>query len=75
MSEWISVQDRLPAQDDHNDYLITDGEHCFVGHYRHKAQAWDNSTLGWIQAYYADGSVEDIEITHWMPLPELPKGE
>ena len=35
MSEWISVKDKLPAKDDYNDYLITDGEHCYVGHYRH----------------------------------------
>ena len=73
MSEWISVKDRLPDEDDINDYLITDGKRCFVGFYHHKAKGWDNFTLGWIQEYYADGEVDDIEITHWMPLPEPPK--
>lgn len=73
MSEWISVKDKLPDKDDINDYLITDGKRCFVGFYRHKVKAWDNFTLGWVQEYYSDGSVEDIEITHWMPLPEPPK--
>ena len=73
MGEWISVKDRLPDRDDYNDYLITDGRRCFVGHYRHNADAWDNYTLGWVQEYYADGSVKDIEITHWRELPELPK--
>ena len=73
MSEWINVKDKLPAKGDHNDYLITDGEHCYVGHYRHNADAWDNSKLGWIQGVYADtGETYDINITHWMPLPKLP---
>lgn len=40
MSEWISVKDKLPEKSDHNDYLITDGEHFYVGHYRYKAKAW-----------------------------------
>lgn len=34
MNKWISVKDKLPEKGDHNDYLITDGEHCYVGHYR-----------------------------------------
>lgn len=75
MSEWISVKDKLPEKGDYNDYLITDGEHCYVGYYRHDADAWD-SKLGWIQGMYADtGETYDINITHWMPLPELPNKE
>lgn len=75
MNKWISVKDKLPEKGDYNDYLITDGEHCYVGHYRHDADAWD-SKLGWIQGMYADtGETYDINITHWMPLPELPKEE
>ena len=73
MSEWISVKDKLPAKDDHNDYLITDGEHYYVGHYRHDADAWDHVILGWVQWVLADGDVIDINITHWMPLPKLPQ--
>ena len=73
MSEWISVKDRLPDENDINDYLITDGKRCFVGFYCRKAKGWNNFTLGWIQEYYADGEVDDIEITQWMPLPEPPK--
>lgn len=74
MNKWISVKDKLPEKGDYNDYLITDGEHCYVGHYRYKAKAWDHSILGWIQGMYADtGETYDINITHWMPLPKLPK--
>ncbi len=73
MSEWISVKDKLPEKSDHNDYLITDGEHFYVGHYRYKAKAWDHSILGWIQGMYADtGETYDVNITHWMPLPNPP---
>lgn len=76
MSEWISVKDKLPAKDDYNDYLITDGEHCYVGHYRHDADAWDNSKLGWIQCTdVVTDETYEINITHWMPLPELPNKE
>lgn len=76
MSKWINVKDKLPTKDDYNDYLITDGKHCYVGYYRHDADAWDNVRLGWIQGRYADtGKPYDIAITHWMPLPELPKEE
>lgn len=76
MSEWISVKDKLPAKDDYNDYLITDGEHCYVGHYRHDADAWDNSKLGWIQCMdVVTDETYEINITHWMPLPELPNKE
>lgn len=70
---WISVSDRLPT--DRRDYLLTDGEHCYVGHYRPDAKAWDHWILGWVQQCCADGSVEDVNITHWMPLPELPTDE
>lgn len=70
MNTWISVSDILPS--DRQDYLLTDGEHCYVGHYRPDAKAWDHSMLGWVQHCCADGNVEDVNITHWMPLPELP---
>ena len=76
MNKWISVKDKLPEKGDYNDYLITDGKHCYVGYYRHDADAWDNSALGWIQGISADtDETYDINITHWMPLPELPKEE
>lgn len=74
MNKWISVKDKLPEEDDYNDYLITDGKHCYVGHYRYDVDAWDNSKLGWIQGVSSDtGETYGINITHWMPLPKLPK--
>lgn len=76
MSEWISVKEKLPEKGDYNDYLITDGENCYVGNYRHDAGAWDNAILGWVRGTSGNtGEPYDIVITHWMPLPELPTHE
>ena len=76
ISEWISVKEKLPEKGDHTEYLLTDGKHCYVGHYRHKAKVWDHAKLGWVQGTCADtGEPYDIAITHWMPLPELPTHE
>lgn len=60
MSEWISVEDRLPE---------------FVGEY-----ITFDGISPYISSYYGNGEWEspdanDPNITHWMPLPEPPKGE
>ena len=64
---WISVKDRLPDEDDH--YL------CWFGSFPLGAFArvctWSrNKDAFWC---YADNS-KWHNITHWMPLPEPPKG-
>ena len=61
MSEWISVEDRLP--DDVGYYIVaTVFSYAPVrtGHFKR------NSDNPW--AYFQPG-----EITHWMPLPEPPE--
>lgn len=70
---WISVNDRLPEEDDITNYLVTDGEYYWVGYYRYDAEAWDSFTMGWLGQVYADGTNESANITHWMPLPEPPE--
>lgn len=59
MSDWISVQDRLP--DKAGDYLVFCCNHNFItiSYFRGKTT-------------WAKGNER---ITHWMLLPELPKGE
>lgn len=69
---WISVKDRLPEVNDYDDYLVTDGEYCWVGNYSFNDKAWDSITTGWIGNYYADGSFEYANITHWMPICKPP---
>lgn len=73
VQEWISVKDRLPD-------LIP----CNVGTaYSEAVIAWTSGRkamiavwdgIDWIAPFdYWEAWGE--EITHWMPLPELPKGE
>lgn len=58
-SPWISVEDKLPEE--HTDVIVTDGSS--VAHCKK----------------YGDGFYTNIgkccNVTHWMPIPELPKEE
>lgn len=64
VQEWISVDDRLPENEK---------EGVLIG------LRWGEVDIGWCE----DGrwssefvnEYEDGEVTHWMPLPEPPKGE
>ena len=70
VQEWISVKDRLP--EDSNDgfadaVLVTDG---FVQHMAY--------FVGGEWRFAESGEIKEpmwYRITHWMPLPERPKGE
>ena len=77
MNEWISVKDRLPEPGDIREYLVTDGEDCAVGHWRPDADAWDSFNFGWIEREdeKTDMSCGINKVTHWRPLPRLPKEE
>ncbi len=60
-SGWISVDERLP--DGNGRFLVVDDEGYTV------VASWDD-LAGWILHI-----VRQNPITHWMPLPEPPKGE
>ena len=70
VQEWISVKDRLP--EDSNDgfadaVLVTDG---FVQHMAY--------FVGGEWRFAESGEIKEpmwYRITHWMPLPEPPKGK
>ena len=70
VQEWISVKDRLP--EDSNDgfadaVLVTDG---FVQHMAY--------FVGGEWRFAESGEIKEpmwYRITHWMPLPNPPKGE
>ena len=70
VQEWISVKDRLPeySNDGFADaVLVTDG---FVQHMAY--------FVGGEWRFAESGEIKEpmwYRITHWMPLPELPKGE
>lgn len=60
MMNWIKVSDRLP--DDESDVLVFDGYSYYLVWYENKIYGLADSTP-------LKG------VTHWMPLPEPPKGE
>lgn len=63
MSEWISVDERLPPEEGH--YLVfvkTTGYQGYCNHVdiaAHQGGEWSND-FGWL-------------VTHWQPLPEPPQ--
>ena len=69
MSEWISVKDKLPPQDcKFKNFSIPIifcyAEWIWCGNYCFKDKNW-----------YNNGFINANIITHWMPLPNLPKEE
>jgi len=72
MSEWISVEDRLP--DKSKDVLIVSGKEITVAY----LDQWLEWSLGGdYECTYdmADCVLTNKKPTHWMPLPEPPKSE
>jgi len=68
-TKWISVKDRLP--EDGVEVLITDGENIDVSFCELTYFGDDPNEMEWF------GRISPWHfgnITHWMPLPELPKG-
>ena len=67
VQEWISVKDRLPEESGY--YLVfADNGRREVLSYSKKYQAFNAFDDAYSEEYV-------IPVTHWMPLPERPKGE
>lgn len=78
VQEWISVKDGLPENDygkhwkERKHYLVRVNPSglMYVAHYGFKEYDW------WIDEHDCVLSATNFkEVTHWMPLPEPPKGE
>lgn len=67
-SQWVSVKDRLPAEDE--DVLILFKENMAVGF----LSTADDSPISWY-AYANDGWYTSCETSplYWMPMPEPPE--
>ena len=76
VQEWISVKDRLPDNKEHDWVLaqvVEDNGYMHIPkvmEYRQLRNDWFEETYGWLSEHNGLFSV-----THWMPLPEPPKGE
>ena len=88
VQEWISVDDRLPEYPGH--YLVCTSINYWHGgcmdiNENHKYHpngtpvGYDGSTMSVLDCYYDVAGhwnrVCDSHVTHWMPIPEPPKGE
>ena len=75
-TKWISVKDRLPDNKEHDWVLaqvVEDNGYMHIPkvmEYRQLRNDWFEETYGWLSEHNGLFSV-----THWMPLPERPKGE
>jgi hypothetical protein len=74
MSEWISVKDRFPSHQQKVVFYVKGRNECFCGFFEKYTEHsrilkdkenifFENLDTWWF---------EDEEITHWMPLPEMP---
>lgn len=76
VQEWISVKDRLPDNKEYDWVLAQVVEDNGFMHiprvmeYRQAKDDWFEDTYGWLSEH--NGS---FSVTHWMPLPQPPKGE
>ena len=68
-SEWISVKDRLPETSDY--YLVVCAEYGFYNILHFSAFHQKFNVYDWNHSEFVD--IEAIDITHWTPLPKLPK--
>lgn len=69
IQEWIPVSERLPELN--TDVLVCDAKYGYfgvwsLGRYKNKDALYWEDDGGWFK------SLDDV--THWMPLPEPPKG-
>ena len=76
VQEWISVKNRLPDNKEHDWVLaqvVEDNGYMHIPRvmeYRQAKDDWFEETYGWLSEHNGLFSV-----THWMPLPNSPKGD
>ena len=77
VQEWISVKDRLPETD--GIYIVCDcrlngNQWIHTAGFRKASSSWCELHGMYYDDVYGRYSEQD-KITHWMPLPQPPKGE
>lgn len=66
--KWISVKERLPEV---NVSVLAIAKFKECGGYRIEISSWSGVTNHGVPHFWEFGDA--MEVTHWMPLPELPK--
>lgn len=69
--KWISVKDRLPTGGDYTVLAVVNGKCNNMASCNAIEMASYSSDDGWILEAYP--KLSDMQVTHWMPLPELPE--
>lgn len=70
MSEWISVEDRLPREDGIDDVVLVYEDKG--GYSVTEIRLWDGKLRKFIKWDYGVGYIE-VDVSHWMSLPDPPK--
>ena len=76
VQEWISVEERLPDNKEHDWVLaqvVEDNGYMHIPRvmeYRQAKNDWFEETYGWLSEHNGV-----FTVTHWMPMPNPPKGE
>ena len=70
MSEWISIKDKLPTELPCQSIFIV----AMYSHYKHKifVEPLRYISNEWFAMFDEEPLDSEYEVTHWMPLPELP---
>ena len=62
--QWVAVTERLPEEKDR--YLCNVKSFAFPGCFYHAILQYDKEG-------FREGNIYTDDVTHWMPLPELPR--
>lgn len=69
--EWISVKDKLPPNGDELVLVVVHGYRGDIVSMNAVEIGSYTSKDGWILKTFPE--LENMQVTHWMPLPEPPK--
>ena len=74
MSEWISINDRLPKEGEHVlGYIHCSKSYASVSLYVDNGNYFNPTETWWIVLDDID-QIEIDDVSHWMPLPTPPEG-
>ncbi len=77
MSEWISVKERLPENNQEILILLDDKDKLIARYSVDPGGIYDWDGIGDLYSHKDDWPTDDCKVTHWSPIvyPELPKEE